>query len=69
MVTLLIVACLLHTDNCRPIIVAEGMVNERQCNAYAPLMILGWGVQHPEAEVERGLCTQNPAYIIGRFQS
>lgn len=67
MLTLLILSCFAGTDDCHIAIVAAGFVVEKQCQAYAPLMIAGWLVLNPGQE-ERGhfVCTDKPEYIIGK---
>lgn len=66
--TLLIFACLAG-DNCRPVVVAGGFVHPAQCEAYRPLMLDGWKAEHPEAKVERWICTESPERIIGAWMT
>lgn len=69
MVTLLVLACLVSTDNCRPLAIAGGFVHEKQCLDYSQMMVTGWVVQHPEVEVRRVMCTDKPEYVIGKYQT
>lgn len=69
MITLMVFACLIGTEKCRPLIVMDGFIHEKQCVVYSQLMVTGWAVQHPEVEVRRTLCTDKPEYIIGKYQS
>lgn len=69
MFTILVMACLAHTDDCRPTVVAGGLLNERQCLAYKRLMVEGWKAIHPTIEVRRDLCTATPELVIGKFQT
>lgn len=68
MITLLVLACLAG-DDCRVVPIAGGFVHERQCEGYRSLMIAGWAAQHPEARIERSICTDKPAYIIARWMT
>jgi len=68
MFTLIILACLAG-DNCRPVVVAGGFVHQKQCHAYGSLMIDGWRVRNPGADVQRVICTDKPEYVIGRWQT
>lgn len=67
-VTLLILACL-GADNCRPLAIMGGFVNERQCTVYSDLMLEGWKARNPQAAVERWICTTSPERIIGAWQT
>lgn len=69
MVTLLILACLAHSDDCRVLAVASGFVNERQCTAYSPLMIAGWAARNPGIDITRAICTENPDKVIGAWMT
>ena len=69
MITLLVLACIMHTDDCRVLPVASGFVHEKQCEAYRRMMVLGWAVQRPDLKVERAICTDKPDYVIGRFHT
>lgn len=69
MISLLIFACLVGTDNCRPVVVAGGFVHPAQCEAYHELMLAGWSVEHPDAKVERWICTESPERIIGAWMT
>ena len=69
MITLLVLACIMHTDDCRVLPVASGLVSNRQCMAYSSLMIDGWKARNPESMVQRWICTENPEFIIGAWQT
>lgn len=66
MITLLAFICM-ASGQCGPVIIAGGFVHEAQCQAYSHMMLDGWIAQHPEAKIERALCTPNPEYVIGKW--
>ena len=68
MITLIVFACLAG-DNCRVVPIAGGFIHQKQCESYGSLMIDGWKARHPEASVERVICTDKPEFIIGAWQT
>lgn len=71
MIALLVWACLASDPTqCRVFKIAEGFTDERQCGAFAPLMVKGWFDLNPNIEIRDGtrpICSSQANWLMNRF--
>lgn len=71
MLTLVILYCAVGTTDrnlCHMTAVAQGFVEQAQCEAYSPLMVAGWLKLNDGYEVRRSWCTATPEHLIGKWR-
>ncbi len=67
MLTIVLYACLMASDNCTITALAGGFVTAEQCQQLgARFIVPAWVVLNPDKELRRWICTPSPEYLLNR---